>query len=339
MLLFNRNLDSEVVVVAEVGINHSGSLDWILNFLPKLKHTDVDAVKFQLFTPKYHTSIKDKARFSFLEKRALSEKEFRIILERCKDLSLPCFATPVTPDWVDFVSQECSVIKIASGDFTFLPITKRSLNSPAKLIASTGGSTMSEIEDFTRLAKSTRGEKYAIESIALLHCVSSYPPPIEESNLNAIPAIRAATGLTVGFSTHFMEDSPLYAALALGARIFEIHVTDDRGRSDIRDHALSRTPDEMLHIVANLRDLNESLKVKTKMIQLSESGSINAMRKGLVFSKNFSEGHIISIEDFSYARPFNPNIPPASELIGLKLKRDVLAFYPVEVEDFEFQVI
>lgn len=339
MRIFNKNLENEVVVVAEVGVNHSGSLDWILDFLPKLKDANIDAVKFQLFTPKYHTSIKNQARFAFLEKLTLTEKEFHIILERCRDLNLPCFATPVTPDWVDFVAQECGVIKIASGDFTFVPIIQESLNSSAIIIASTGGSTLSEIEDFAQLAYSNRGEKHAVESIALLHCVSSYPPPIEECNLNAIPAIRASTGLTTGFSTHFMEDSPLYAALALGARIFEIHVTDDRGRSDIRDHALSRTPKEMLKIVANLRGLNDSLKVKTKKIQPSESGSINAMRKGLVFSKNFSKGHIISIEDFSYARPFNPNIPPASEFIGLKLKRDVLAFYPVEIEDFEFQVI
>ena len=81
MFLFGKDLSSEIVVVAEVGVNHGGSVQWILDFLPKIKEAGVDAVKFQLFTPKYHTTKANQSRFSFLEKVYLSENAFDQILE------------------------------------------------------------------------------------------------------------------------------------------------------------------------------------------------------------------------------------------------------------------
>lgn len=337
MLLFNKNLLDEVVVIAEIGVNHGGSIDWIMNFLPQLKAARVDAVKFQLFTPKYHTTIQQESRFSFLQKLALKEKDFSEILDACKALNLNCFATPVTNDWVDYVATNCGVLKIASGDFTFSGITVPSLKSSAKVIASTGGSSMGEIIEFSNLARSIRGETDCKNSVALLHCISSYPPPLIESNLKSIPEITRETGFTVGFSSHFIEDAPLFVALALGARIFEIHVTDDKSRTDIRDHALSRTPKELGLLAEQLRTLNESLKVESKAVQPSEISLVNLMRKGLVYSRDIRRGTPLSIEDISFARPFNPKLPPVPELIGLKLNRDVNALYPIEPEDLGLQ--
>jgi N,N'-diacetyllegionaminate synthase len=335
MFLFGKDLSSEIVVVAEVGVNHGGSVQWILDFLPKIKEAGVDAVKFQLFTPKYHTTKANQSRFSFLEKVYLSENAFDQILESCKQLNLSCFATPVTPDWVHLISEKCDVIKIASGDFIFQGISVPSLKTSSKIIASTGGCSTEEIADFVELSNSIRGEVECRESVALLHCVSSYPPPLEESNLKAIPFLNEKTNLTIGFSSHFLEDAPLYGALALGARIFEIHVTDDRGRDDIRDHALSRTPRELGMINSNLNSLNKSLKLDEKTVQPSEVASINLMRKGVIFSRDLVKNHILEINDFYFARPFNPALPPLRELIGVKLSRDVKAFHPAQHDDFE----
>lgn len=116
-----------------------------------------------------------------------------------------------------------------------------------------------EILDFVEKAKTVRlGNRYA-QSIALLHCISAYPPPLDESNLSAINHLSKISGLTIGFSNHFVDDAPLYAAIGAGARILEIHVTDDRSRTDIRDHELSRTPVELKNIIKNVRLLNLSL--------------------------------------------------------------------------------
>ena len=334
MKLFNKDSKNEVIVIAEIGVNHMGSLNWILNMLPKVKSAGADAIKFQLFTPDLYASKSNIERYQQISKLTLSKSDFLKIKKEGDDIGLPVFATPVSHDWVSFIADTCGVLKIASGDFTFMPTVEAALRTSAKVLISTGGTTRDEIKAFVDLAKSLRpGSKY-IETIAMLHCISSYPAPETESNLSAIADLTSLTGLTIGFSSHFMRDSPLYAAVALGARIFEIHVTDDRSRKDIRDHALSRTPIELQEIVNTLAALNVSLFSGEKKIQLSEEMNINTMRKGLVYKSDLPIGHELTFSDFDYARPFNPEFPTVASLEGKKLKRAVKSGYSAVEDDF-----
>ena len=334
MKLFNKDSKNEIIVIAEIGVNHMGSLNWILDMLPKVKSAGADAIKFQLFTPDLYASKSNIQRYKQISKLKLSKSDFLKIKKEGDDIGLPVFATPVSHDWVSFIADTCGVLKIASGDFTFMPTVEAALRTSAKVLISTGGTTRDEIKAFVDLAKSLRsGSKY-IETIAMLHCISSYPAPETESNLSAIADLTSLTGLTIGFSSHFMGDSPLYAAVALGARIFEIHVTDDRSRKDIRDHALSRTPIELQDIVNTLAVLNISLLSGEKKIQLSEEMNLNAMRKGLVYKSDLPIGHELTFSDFEYARPFNPAFPTAASLDGKKLKKAVKSGYSAVEDDF-----
>ena len=334
MKLFNKDSKDEVIVIAEIGVNHMGSLNWILNMLPKVKSAGADAIKFQLFTPDLYASKSNIERYQQISKLTLSKSDFLKIKKEGDDIGLPVFATPVSHDWVSFIADTCGVLKIASGDFTFMPTVEAALRTSAKVLISTGGTTRDEIKAFVDLAKSLRPGSNYIETIAMLHCISSYPAPETESNLSAIADLTSLTGLTIGFSSHFMRDSPLYAAVALGARIFEIHVTDDRSRKDIRDHALSRTPIELQEIVNTLAALNVSLFSGEKKIQLSEEMNINTMRKGLVYKSDLPIGHELTFSDFDYARPFNPEFPTVASLEGKKLKRAVKSGYSVIKDDF-----
>ena len=121
----------------------------------------------------------------------------------------------------------------------------------------------------------------------------------------------------------------------MGARIFEIHVTDDRSRNDIRDHALSRTPVELSLIIRQLSELNSALMSGPKSIQPSERISLNSMRKGLVYSKNLSAGHKLLVSDLDFARPLNTEVHSADRVIGKILKRNVNAFFTISLDDFE----
>ncbi len=337
MLLFNKDTEKDIVVIAEIGVNHTGSLDWILGMLPRIKNSGADAVKFQLFTPDLYTSKSNPERYKTVSKLALSKQNFLRIKTECDSIGLPVFATPLSHDWVQFVSETCKVIKIASGDFTFTPTTDLALNSPSTLILSCGATSEQEIVNFVEKAKKVRlGNRYA-ESIALLHCISAYPPPIDESNLSAINRLNKISGLTTGFSNHFVDDAPLYAAIGAGARILEIHVTDDRSRTDIRDHELSRTPVELENIIKNVHLLNLSLTSGKKAVQLSEFPMLSQIRKGIVYSKDLKPGHQISLDDLNYARPMNIGIKHISEIIGKVLNKPVLAFHTVTLEDFEIK--
>jgi len=332
--LFNKNSKNEIIVIAEIGVNHMGSLNWILDMLPKVKSAGADAIKFQLFTPDLYASKSNIERYQQISKLKLSREDFLKIKKEGDDIGLPVFATPVSHDWVSFIADTCGVLKIASGDFTFMPTVEAALRTSAQVLISTGGTTRDEIKTFVDLAKSLRSGSNFFETIAMLHCISSYPAPEAESNLSAITDLASLTGLTIGFSSHFMRDSPLYAAVALGARIFEIHVTDDRSRKDIRDHALSRTPIELQDIVNTLAVLNISLLSGEKKIQLSEEMNLNAMRKGLVYKSDLPTGHELTFSDFEYARPLNPAFPTAASLDGKKLKRAVKSGYSAVEDDF-----
>ena len=332
MILFNKDTEKEIVVIAEIGLNHMGSLDWIFKMLPRLKQVGVDAVKFQLFTPELYVSKNDNERFSKVSALALSESIFLQIKKECDNINLPIFATPLSHDWVQFISDTCGNIKIASGDFTFSQTVDLALNSPSNIIISSGATSRQEVIDFVNKAKKIRtGDGYS-NSVAILHCVSSYPASISELNLSAIKDLRAISGLTIGFSSHFIEDAPLFAAIGAGARIIEIHVTDDRTRTDIRDHALSRTPEELETIICLIRELNLSLKSEIKTIQKSEYSAIPQMRKGLIYIKDLQVGHHLTVGDLSFARPMNTDFKDMYEIVGRVVTRPVLAFHSVKIE-------
>jgi sialic acid synthase SpsE len=332
MILFGRDLSSDIAVVAEVGVNHGGSVQWILDFLPSLKKAGVDAVKFQLFTPNLYSSRTNINRNKFLNQVKISQSDFLKVLEFGKALQLPIFATPLSHDWVNFIAEVCGVVKIASGDFTFIPTLESALNSNAQIIASTGAASESDIKRFMNMARASRNR--VEESVALLHCISAYPPPLSQANLCAISRLKDLSGLQVGFSSHFLEDAPIYAALALGARIFEIHVTDNRTRTDIRDHALSRTPHELSNVIKTLRGLATSLQASGKLIQPAELEIIDSLKKGVVYSRDLPIGHVIAKCDLTFARPLNPAFPNLESVIGLKLYREVHAYHSVVTEDF-----
>jgi N,N'-diacetyllegionaminate synthase len=333
--IFNKDTSKDVVVIAEIGVNHKGSIDWILDMLPKVKDSGADAIKFQLFTPDLYSTRSNLTRYEQISAFYISEEVFLQIKKSCDSIDLPIFATALSHDWVQFIADTCGVIKIASGDFTFAPTVEAALNTAAQVIISSGATSRSEVIEFVKLAKQIRLENSYYETIAMLHCISSYPPPIEESNLSAIADLNKLTELTIGFSSHFLEDAPLFAALGLGARIFEIHVTDDRSRNDIRDHSLSRTPGELKNIISSLNGLNLSLLSGTKAIQKSELDSINSIRKGIVYSNSLSMGHELTASDFNFARPLNAEFPNIDSVIGRRLKRNVEAFFPIVREDLE----
>jgi sialic acid synthase SpsE len=278
--IFGRDTASDLCIVSEIGVNHGGDVSWIINLLPQLKDAGVDAVKLQVFTPEKYVAKSNQERYAFLATRALSQKAY-----------------------LEIQHEACEVVKVASGDFLFKPIVVPLLESNVKLIFSTGAVSAKELSLFLTMAREIREGENLVNSVALLHCVSSYPPPLLESNLRAISHLSRLSGLEIGFSNHFISDSPIFCALALGARIFEIHVTDDRSRNDIRDHQLSRTPKEIKILNSELRDLLRSLQTPNKQVQASEMPNIPLMRKGIVTKCEIAAGDRFSKENIAYARP------------------------------------
>lgn len=219
-------------IVAEIGINHNGSMDICKKMIDMAINSGCDAVKFQKRTPDICVPDNEKdviretpwGRMTYLDyrKRIEFEKdEYTEIDMYCKEKGIIWFASPWDIPSVDFLEQfNVPCYKIASACLTDKELLKRVKTTNVPIILSTGMSTMRQIND----AIDILGEN----NLILLHSTSTYPCPINELNLNVIKTFRNIFKCPIGYSGHESITYPSVLAVALGACMIERHITIDR---------------------------------------------------------------------------------------------------------------
>jgi N-acetylneuraminate synthase/N,N'-diacetyllegionaminate synthase len=167
------------------------------------------------------------------------------------------------------------------------------------------------------------GEAAMAERLAVMHCVSAYPTPIEEANLLAIPFMaQRYPSLTIGYSNHVMGPDAVLASVALGARVVEVHFTDRKEGREFRDHALSADPADMAFLAGKIPEIAATRGRFEKVPQPSERPAIEAIRKGVVAARDLAAGDSLTREDLMFARPASEVPALDVELvIGKSLKR------------------
>ena len=171
------------------------------------------------------------------------------------------------------------------------------------VILSTGAGTEDEVARAIGWFQEAVGRKDVSDQLALLHCVSGYPTPLEQANLLSIPFMREKFGLTIGWSNHVIGPDACISAVALGAPIVEVHVTDRKTGRTFRDHELSFEPDELAKLVTSLRSIRTALGVLGKQPSQVEAGIRDAIRKGIVAARDLPAGTVLTAKDVMYARP------------------------------------
>jgi N-acetylneuraminate synthase len=219
--------------IAEIGINHNGSLEIAKQLIDLAKICDVDAVKFQKRTPEICVPNKVRNRiketpwgemtyFEYKNRIEFGEKEFKDIDRYCKEKNIIWFATPWDLPSVDFLEKfDVPCYKIASAHLTNKKLLEKikELNKPVFL--STGMSTEKQIEKADEVLNET--------DHAILHCNSSYPAVDNELNLNYITILKQKFPESIiGYSGHEEGISASLIAANLGAKIIERHITLDR---------------------------------------------------------------------------------------------------------------
>ena len=331
MILFGRDLSTELLVVAEVGQNHEGSVEKAKELIAASIAAGADVAKLQSFTPSRLCSRADAERLSRLERFSLTEDEQLELFEWARTHQLPLFSTPATEDWVEFVHRQSrGVVKIASGDSTFLPTVQLAVELGSIILLSTGGTSVEELDGVTAAIKASLQGESLSDRLALLHCVSCYPPPVAQANFGAIPFLRSRYGVHVGFSSHFVEPTVPLAAVACGASILEVHVTDSRHAREFRDHALSWQPEQLSTFVPLARQLRVASLSSTKDVQLCERSIVKATRKGLVASRDLKAGQEIKAVDLSFARHESAAAwDEAERFVGKRISADLAEGYPL----------
>lgn len=335
MELFGIDLDKDVAVIAEIGVNHEGNVDVAADLVRAAAKAGAHAVKFQSYTPSRFVGASDPERLARVEKFGLDADAHRHLADVARQSGIAFFSSAITEDWVPLIAELGAAVKIASGDLTFEPVIRAAAASGLPVVLSTGAGDEAEVEQ--AIAWFTEDCDAAPEDrLVLLHCISEYPTSIENANLLSIPFLADRFGLTVGWSNHVLGPEACIGAVALGARVIEVHVTDRKTGREFRDHELSFEPAELASLVAAVGRMNAARGTRGKFPNPGELEIREAIRKGVTAAKDLAAGHILGADDLMYSRPAT-GIPSGQigQIVGLTLSRPISSGSPIQPADVE----
>jgi N-acetylneuraminate synthase len=269
-------------VVAEIGINHNGSVDIAKRLIEAALEAGCDAVKFQKRTPELCVPLDQQSRrrdtpwgeMTYLEYRhkiEFGEREYRDIDAFCQQKKIHWFASCWDEPSVDFIQQFKPVAyKIASASLTDAGLLAHTRRQGAPLILSTGMSTSEEID------AAVRG--IGREQLVICHATSAYPCRPEELNLRMIDTLKSQYQVPIGYSGHETGLQTTVAAVAMGARLVERHITLDRAMWGT-DQAASVEPGGFARLVRDIRVVETAFGDGKKRVYQSELGMRDKLRR------------------------------------------------------------
>ncbi len=269
-------------IVAEIGINHNGSLEIAKQMIDEAVHAGVDAVKFQKRTPEISTppEQRDQMRetpwgyITYLEyrhKMEFGQAEFEEIDRYCREKKIGWFASVWDEPSVDFLMPfKPEVIKIPSASLTDHALLRHSRQTGVPLIVSTGMSTIEQIRAAVKVI--------GTDNLLITHCTSTYPCEPAELNLRTIQTLSKEFDCPIGYSGHEVGLVPPVVAIALGACMVERHLTLDRAMWG-SDQAASVEPGGFARLVTYIRVCEASLGDGIKRVYDSELASLKKLRR------------------------------------------------------------
>tara|TARA_Y100000004_G_scaffold78826_1_gene88691 strand:+ start:1630 stop:3483 length:1854 start_codon:yes stop_codon:yes gene_type:complete len=326
-------------IISEIGVNHNGDLSTALKLIEDSKKAGADAVKFQKrdLDKIYSKSILNDANsqewnfeylMPILKNVEFGTDDYTVINKKCEDLNIDLIVTPFDENSADFISTlNLSAIKIASADMTNLPLIKKCASFNLPLIISTGMWSHNDIEDCVKYYKKL-GINYS-----LLLTNSTYPTPFETINLEYLTELKKLTN-RVGYSGHERGTFIPVAAVALGARVVEKHITLDKYQEG-PDHKASLLPEEFKQMVDDIRNLELSLG-KNKYVNQAETLNKEVFAKSAAALRDIKSGEVLTEDLVEFKAPGKGIFPhKIDEYYGRKLKRDVEDGKYISESDFK----
>ncbi len=324
-----------VLIIAEAGVNHNGSIETAKKMIDKAVDAGVDIIKFQTFKSeklvsksaqqaeyqkKNIGSSSDNSQLNMLKKLELSHTDHKELIDYCKQKGIKFFSTAFDLESVDYLySLNLGLWKIPSGEITNYPYLKKIAQFGEPVILSTG---MCEMQDIEAALKVLTDNGLSKDKISILHCNTEYPTPFKDVNLLAMNELQERFGVRVGYSDHTKGIEVPIAAVALGAEIIEKHFTLDRNMEG-PDHKASLEPDELKAMVSAIRNIELALGDGHKTVSKSERKNIAVARKSIVAAKNIKAGEVFSENNLAVKRPGNGISPMDWEnVIGKTAKKD-----------------
>ena len=330
-------------VIAEIGVNHNGSLDLARQLIDAAVLAKADAVKFQTFfaddlvtksaaKADYQIANTENAdsQYSMLKALELTEAQFAELRDYCSGAGIEFLSTPFSEAAADLLERiGVTAYKVSSGDLTHLPLLAHLGRKGLPIILSSGMGNLSDVEEAISAITATGNCQ-----ISVLHCVSNYPAAAEDCNLAAMDTLARAFGLPVGWSDHTMGPAISWAAVARGAKIIEKHITLSRDLPG-PDHVASMEPGEFAEFVTGIRAIEAAIGTGHKAPTAAEKRTALVGRRSIIAARALTAGEVLRAEDVKIKRPGSGLAPKYLDLvIGTRLARDVAADTPLVRDDF-----
>ena len=324
--------DDPPFIIAELSANHNGSLERALKSIDVAQRCGVDAVKLQTYTADTMTIDSDASEFMIegglwdgyklydLYKWAETPYEWHeAMFDHARKRGITLFSTPFDETAVDLLeSLNTPAYKIASFEIIDLPLIEYVANTGKPMIISTGMASEAEIEEAVTTARGA-----GCKDLVLLHCVSSYPAPIDQSNLRQMPELARRFGTLPGLSDHTLGTTASVAAVALGACLIEKHFTLSRADKG-PDSEFSLEPDDLERLCTDTHDAWLAMGKAGFERQKAEAAS-KVFRRSIYFVRDLPAGAVVRPEDIRRIRPGYGLAPKHfDELIGRRLIRAVV---------------
>ena len=302
--------DAPPYIIAEISGNHKGSLDTALALVDAAAATGASAVKLQTYTADTITLAHDAPEFTLhkglwagrtlhdLYEEAHTPWEWHeALFKRAKQRNITMFSSPFDSTAIDLLeSLHTPAYKIASFEITDIGLIKQVTATGKPIIISTGMATFDEIAEAVQAVADAGGK-----NLALLHCISGYPTPIEDCNLRTMIDMQARFSVPIGLSDHTIDDTASVTATALGACIIEKHFVIDRNDGSV-DAAFSLEPKEFTHLVTKCVNAHKALGQSGYNIKPSESGA-RELRRSLYVAQNIKKGEVFTERNVRSVRP------------------------------------
>jgi len=329
--------DYPLFVIAEIGLNHGGSVDRALALVDAAATTGAAAVKLQTLVaselvapscpPPAHVSATSLREF--FAAFELDEAAHHAIAARARAHGLAFIATPLSESAVDLLERVgVDAYKIASGDLTWTTLIERCARTGRPLILSSGMASLDEVGHALNRATAS-----GASAVALLHCVSAYPVPDGSENLGVIATLASAFDVPIGLSDHAADTFAVPIAVALGASLYERHLMLAADDGSV-DAAVSSTAAELAAAIATAARAAGALGSGLKTCLPAEAMNAGPSRRGLYAARTLPAGHLVADADVIALRPVSEVEPDSQhDLVGSILTRDVSAGAPFLASD------
>ncbi len=335
--------DQPPYIIAEMSANHNGSLDRALATIDAAERCGADAIKLQTYTADTLTIDCDLPDFMIqggpwdgyklydLYKWAQTPFEWHAeMFNHARKRGITVFSTPFDETAVDLLETlDAPAYKIASFEVADLPLIRYAASTGKPLILSTGIASELDIEEAVQAARDA-----GCNDLVLLHCISSYPAPIDQANVHQMRALASRFGALPGLSDHTLGTTASLVAIALGACVIEKHFTLSRADKG-PDSEFSLEPAELSRLCSEGRDAWLALGHAGYERQKAEAGSM-VFRRSVYFVRDLPADAIVGPEDVRRIRPGMGLAPKyLNRIIGKKLRRSVVRGKATEWSDFQ----